>query len=78
MLRLFFIKFWVRIVLLLIVVSATIAIVHRGFHYLRGRRNQDTGIPCVQCQRVAFPVEGTTTRYRCWNCGCRFTGPEHF
>jgi hypothetical protein len=49
-----------------------------GYPYLRGRRNRDQGIPCVQCSRVAFPLEGSRTRYRCWNCGGRFDGPEHF
>ena len=49
-----------------------------AIHYLRGRWNRDAGISCSQCQRTAFPIAGTTTRYRCWNCGCRFDGPEHF
>jgi hypothetical protein len=67
-----------RIALLLFVVAALLAVGYRTFHYLRGRRDRDAGIPCVQCRRTAFPVEGTTVRYRCWNCGCRFQGPEHF
>ena len=49
-----------------------------GLPYLRGRRGRDRGIPCVQCHRTAFPIEGTATHYRCWNCGSRFEGPEHF
>ena len=60
------------------VVAVAAALLYRGYHYLRGRRDRDAGIPCVVCKRVAFPVEGTTVRYRCWNCGCRFDGPEHF
>jgi hypothetical protein len=48
-----------------------------AYHFLKGRRNRDAGIPCVQCQRTAFPVGKETTHYRCWNCGCRFDGPEH-
>lgn len=63
---------------LLITVSAAIAIVHRAYHFARGRRDKSEGIPCMQCGRLAFPIEGTTTRYRCWNCGGRFDGPEHF
>jgi hypothetical protein len=56
-------------------VAAAIAL--RGFHLVRGRRDRDAGFPCVHCRRVAFPVEGSTTRYRCWNCGSRFEGLEH-
>jgi hypothetical protein len=78
MLRLLLWKFTLRVVLVLVLLSALAAIVHRAFHFLRGRRDRDAGIPCVQCKRVAFPVEGTTVRYRCWFCGCRFAGPEHF
>jgi hypothetical protein len=50
----------------------------RGYHLLRGRRDRDTGLPCVYCRRTAFPVEGSTRRYRCWGCGSRFEGAEHF
>jgi hypothetical protein len=49
-----------------------------GLPYLRGRRNRERGVPCLECHKAAFPVEGTTNHYRCWNCGCRFEGPEHF
>jgi hypothetical protein len=49
-----------------------------GLPYLGGRRNRERGVPCLQCHKTAFPVEGTTNHYRCWNCGCRFEGPEHF
>jgi hypothetical protein len=76
--RLLLLKWWFRAVVLLVLTSAIVAIVHRTYHYLRGRRNRDRGIPCIQCQRMAFPVEGTTKQYRCWICGCRFEGPEHF
>jgi hypothetical protein len=48
-----------------------------GYPYLRGVRNRDQGIPCVTCGKVAFPLEGSRTRYRCWSCGCRFDGPAH-
>jgi hypothetical protein len=78
MLRLLLLKAWLRVVLLLVLASFTIAVLHRAFHYLRGRRNRDRGIPCIECKRTAFPVEGTIKRYRCWGCGCRFEGPEHF
>jgi hypothetical protein len=78
MLKLFLLKWWIRIVVLMVVVSAIVGGAHRTYHYLRGRRNRDRGIPCIQCKRTAFPVEGTTKRYRCWLCGCRFEGPEHF
>jgi hypothetical protein len=53
-------------------------LLHQAYHYLRGRRSREAGISCVQCRRTAFPLEGTTLRYRCWSCGCRFDGPEHF
>jgi hypothetical protein len=76
--RLLLLEWWLRAVILLVLASATVAIVHRTYHYLRGRRNRDRGIPCAQCQRTAFPVEGTTKLYRCCVCGCRFEGPEHF
>jgi hypothetical protein len=69
---------WIRGILLLILVSAAVAILHRTYHYLRGRRNRDRGFPCVQCQRTAFPIEGTVRQYRCASCGLRFEGPEHF
>jgi hypothetical protein len=52
--------------------------VYRAFHSLRGRRNRDRGIPCVECQRTAFPVAGFTTLYRSAICHCRFSGPEHW
>jgi hypothetical protein len=64
--------------MLLLAAAAGLATVHRLYHLARGRRNRERGIPCLHCQRVAFPVEGTTARYRCWNCGSRFDGPEHF
>ena len=66
------------ILLLLLVVCITAALLYKAFLYLRGRRNRDQGIPCIQCERRAFPIAGTAKRYRCWNCGCRFDGPEHF
>jgi hypothetical protein len=49
-----------------------------AYPYLRGRRNRDQGIPCVEWGKAAFPLEGSPARYRCWNCGCRFDGPEHY
>jgi hypothetical protein len=63
---------------LLVCGSAAFAIFHRLYHFARGRRDRSGGIPCTSCARLAFPVEGTTTRYRCSICGCRFDGPEHF
>jgi hypothetical protein len=52
--------------------------VYRLYHLTRGRRNRDAGLPCPHCVRRAFPVEGTTARYRCSNCARRFDGPQHF
>jgi hypothetical protein len=78
MLRLFLLKWWFRGVVLVVLASAIAASIHRTYHYLRGRRNRDCGIPCIECKRTAFPVEGIPTRYRCWICGCRFEGAEHF
>jgi hypothetical protein len=65
-------------ILLIVLASATAAILHRTYHYLRGRRSRDRGYPCAHCQRTAFPVEGTVKLYRCGICGHRFEGPEHF
>jgi hypothetical protein len=69
---------WLAGIALVVLVSAIVASVDRTYHYFRGRRNHDRGIPCIQCQRTAFPLEGSVTRYRCGICGCRFEGPEHF
>jgi hypothetical protein len=71
-------RLWFGGIVLVVLVSATVAIVHRTYHYFRGRRNRDRGVPCIQCKRTAFPVQGTVARYRCGICGCRFEGPEHF
>jgi hypothetical protein len=71
-------KWWLPGVVLAVLASVIYAIIYRSYHYLRGRRNRDDGIPCIECARTAFPMEGTTQRYRCWMCGCRFEGPEHF
>jgi hypothetical protein len=53
------------------------AVAYIVYCFLRGRRNRDQGILCIECERLAFPLEGSTTRYRCWNCHLRFDGPEH-
>jgi hypothetical protein len=45
--------------------------IRRFFRSVRRGRSVEKGIPCVQCKRLAFPIEGTA-RYRCWSCGCRF------
>ena len=50
---------------------------HAQLNFLRGYRNREAGIPRVRCRKRAFPIEGATTRYRCWNCGSRFDGPGH-
>jgi hypothetical protein len=63
MLRLLLFKAWIRVVLVLVLASFTIAVLHRAFHYLRGSRDRDQGIPCVHCKRTAFPVEGSVRRY---------------
>jgi len=78
LLRFLLARWWIRGVILLVLLSAVAAIIHRTYHYVRGRRNRDAGIPCIQCKRLAFPVEGTVNRYHCWICGSRFDGPEHF
>jgi hypothetical protein len=66
------------IVLIVILASATVTGLQRTYHYLRGRRNRDRGFTYIRCKSTAFPVEETTKRYRCWGCGYRFEGPEHF
>jgi hypothetical protein len=63
---------------LAITLSATVALIHRIYHLARGRRDREAGIRCIHCQRTAFPIEGTTTSYRCGICRSRFSGPEHF
>jgi hypothetical protein len=73
-----FLRLMVLLFLVLIAVSTLAALVYQAFHYLRGRRDREQGLPCIRCERTAFPVGGTVTRYRCWNCGFRFDGPEHF
>jgi hypothetical protein len=78
MFRLFLLKWYIRGVLLVLLATVTVAVIHRGYHYLRGRRNHDQGVPCIQCQRKAFPIGEMTNRYRCRICGCRFEGPAHF
>jgi DNA-directed RNA polymerase subunit RPC12/RpoP len=56
-----------------------LGVMPQAYAYLaRGRRNRERGIPCSECHKTAFPVEGTTTHYRCSNCGSQFEGPEHF
>src|SRR5262249_55872377 len=42
--------------------------IRRFYRSLRKWWSNENRIPCVQCNRLAFPIEGTT-RYRCWNCG---------
>jgi hypothetical protein len=64
-------------VIFMTVVAVIAGLAYRAVGYLRGQRDRDRGIPCVACQRTAFPIEGTTKRYRCI-CGCRFDGPLHF
>jgi hypothetical protein len=58
--------------------SASIAVVQRVYDLAQGRRDRSGGIDCKRCGRRAFPVEGTTTRYRCCMCACRFDGPGHW
>ena len=54
------------------VISAGAAFAYRIYALTRGRRDRSDGISCVACDRRAFPVEGTTNRYRCGICKCRF------
>ena len=75
--RLFIIWIFVAAIVLLLTVAAVIGIVQSVYHHARGRRDRSKGIPCARCGRLAFPVEGTTDRYRCPLCGCRFDGPGH-
>jgi hypothetical protein len=65
---------------LLVVVLATLTVIalYQGFRYLCGRRYRDQGIACEQCHATAFPIDGTHRFYRCWDCGSRFQGLEHF
>jgi hypothetical protein len=78
MLRLFARKWAIRFALFAVVVSVIAALVYRTYHFLRGRRNRNNGIPCIRCHRTAFPIEGLATRYRCGICQHRFQGPEHW
>jgi hypothetical protein len=78
MLRLLLFKYWLWAVLVIIAVSAIWAITQQVIHFICGRRNRDEGIPCPKCLRAAFPVDGTVTSYRCWNCRSWFEGPQHF
>jgi hypothetical protein len=78
MIRLTLLGFLIRAVILVVLLWVIAAIIYRAFQYLRGRRNRERGIPCIQCKRKAFPVEGTTNHYRCGICGCRFEGSKHF
>jgi hypothetical protein len=63
---------------LVVVLFVIVAIVWHAYYLARGRRTREQGMPCVHCGRLAFPVEGTTVRYRCGICHSRFDGPEHF
>jgi hypothetical protein len=69
-------------VMLVLILSVFVSVIGASLYHLcqlvRGRRNRDAGIPCIHCHRLAFPMEGSATRYRCWMCGSRFDGPEHF
>jgi hypothetical protein len=78
MLGLFRLELWLIGTVVIVTLSFAIGIAYRTYHYLRGRRNKEGGILCIQCKHTAFPVGRNTNRYRCWNCGCRFEGPEHF
>jgi hypothetical protein len=69
----FKLRFLVVFTVLCILTGMVMALVN----FLRGYRNRDAGIPCVRCQKRAFPLEGLTTRYRCLTCGNRFDGPGH-
>jgi len=65
------------VLVVIFVLSVVTGIVLAFVNFLRGYRNREAGIPCVRCQKRGFPIEGATTRYRCWNCGNRFDGPGH-
>jgi hypothetical protein len=47
----------------------------RGLYRSLRKGRRERGIPCVQCTKLAFPIEGTN-RYRCRSCGCRFEDSE--
>jgi hypothetical protein len=76
--RLYKLRWVLRFLIPIVLGYIVIVTVYYVYAYLRGRRNRDQGLPCVHCQRTAFPLEGSRKRYRCWNCGLRFDGPEHF
>jgi hypothetical protein len=71
-------RWYHRVLLLVILVSVSVGFVYWAFHYLRGRRSHERGIRCIQCARTAFPIEGIIKRYRCGICHLRFDGPEHW
>jgi hypothetical protein len=75
--RLFLLWALVAGCVLLITIGAAIGTVQTAYHFVRGRRDMSKGISCIKCGRLAFPVEGTTERYRCLLCGHRFDGPRH-
>lgn len=37
---------------------------------------KDNSLNCRKCGRLAEPIEGTTSRYRC-SCGSQFAGAPH-
>jgi hypothetical protein len=78
LIRAFSWNYGLPLLLLLLLLTVGVALLYRTYHHLRGRRDRDRGLPCQQRGKTAFPMEGTTMRYRCWNCGCRFAGAEHW
>jgi len=53
------------------------AFVFQIYALARGRRDRSDGISCAACGRRAFPVEGTTSIYKCAICQSCFEGPGH-
>src|SRR5262249_24439080 len=77
MFRLFTIRWFLRLFIPLVLGVLLLALATRVYHFLRGRRNRDQGIPCIRGKRWAFPVAGSPKRYRCRSCDLRFKGAEH-
>jgi hypothetical protein len=75
--RLFLVWALVTGCVLLITIGAAVGTFQTAYHFACGRRDMSKGISCIKCGRLAFPVEGTTERYRCPLCAHRFDGPLH-
>jgi hypothetical protein len=75
--RLFGIRFLVVALVCTVLVVLVLVFLSKLYRWVRRRADRQAGIPCARCHRRAFPIEGTVVRYRCWQCGYRFKGPQH-